>query len=306
MSRLMPAAALCMVPAAFAPVAAAAQDVPAANGVRTLAPIRLYPGAAPGTPPATQAEAEDRMGPLTVLRNVSVPTVTPVLPAPGKANGAAVVIAPGGGYRILAIDIEGYQEARWLAARGISAFVLKYRVMPVTGSLADMAKQAVANMPPASQSAYVTFDYPPAVADAANAVRLVRRRAGEWGVDPRRIGLMGFSAGAISTVRVATDAGITDRPDFVAAIYPPLEAVAVPADAPPLFGAIALDDPLFAGKGFGLIDAWRKAKRPVEFHLYETGGHGFGMGRPGTTTGDWLASFHGWMTMRKLVPGAAR
>lgn len=273
---------------------------------RTLPAIRLYTGAPPTAAKPVQAEATVDFGGIKVLTNVSDPTLTPVLPAPGKVNGAAVIIAPGGGYGMLSIDIEGYQEAQWLAERGVAAFVLKYRTKPFKGGIADMVRLFAAKPPAPGQSAYVTFDYPPAVSDAGAAVDLVRRRAADWGVDPHRIGFMGFSAGAITALKLAVAPGAEGRPDFVAAIYPPLEALPVPDDAPPLFGAIALDDGLFAGKGFGLIEAWRKSKRPVEFHLYEKSGHGFGMGKPGTTTTGWIDSFYAWMTMRKLMIAAPR
>jgi acetyl esterase/lipase len=236
-----------------------------------------------------------------LVMNVSAPTLTPVLPPPGTANGSAVIIAPGGGFSVLAIDIEGYAQANWLAARGVTAFVLSYRLKPRSGDLAQMVKEDAGLIRPDRR-----FEaYPPAVADAQAAVRLVRARAKEWGIDPKRVGMMGFSAGAVTTIATAIAADATSRPDFVIPIYPPLQEEAVPKGAPPLYGIIALDDPLFAGPSFGLIQSWRKAGSAIEFHLYERGGHGFGMGKAGTTTDGWIEEALRWMRMHGFVPEAA-
>jgi acetyl esterase/lipase len=116
----------------------------------------------------------------------------------------------------------------------------------------------------------------PQIADSRAAFALIRRRAAEWKVDPDRIGMIGFSAGAMLTLATAL-AGEDAKPAFIGDVYGPLAPVTVPADAPPLFVALAADDPLFANGGFGLIDSWRAARKPAEFHLYEQGGHGFGM-----------------------------
>lgn len=114
--------------------------------------------------------------------------------------------------------------------------------------------------------------------------------------------MLGFSAGAITALKVATAANTDARPDFVASIYGPLEAIPAPTDAPPLFIASAMDDATFGGRGYGLLDAWRGAKRPLEVHLYERGGHGFGLGRPGSTTADWPAQFLSWLRMSRVIP----
>jgi acetyl esterase/lipase len=116
----------------------------------------------------------------------------------------------------------------------------------------------------------------PQLEDARAAFTLIRRRAAEWKIDPARIGMVGFSAGAMLTLLTEL-AGQDAKPAFIGIIYGPLAAVTVPADAPPLFVALAADDPFFANGGFGLIESWRAAKKPAEFHLYEQGGHGFGM-----------------------------
>jgi acetyl esterase/lipase len=128
----------------------------------------------------------------------------------------------------------------------------------------------------------------------------VRRRAKEWHVDPDRVGMLGFSAGAMLTMTV-TLAGVDAKPAFIGNIYGPLAPVIVPAGAPPLFVALAADDPLFGNGGFGLIERWRSARRPVEFHLYEQGGHGFGMYPKDTTSTGWFDAFVSWLRMHKFV-----
>jgi dienelactone hydrolase len=133
---------------------------------------------------------------------------------------------------------------------------------------------------------------------------LVRARAAEWKIDPARVGIIGFSAGAMTARRVALDAPPAERPNFVGYIYGPQDAETVPADAPPLFNAIALNDSLFPNKGFPIAQAWYAAKRPVEIHGYQTGDHGFGLGAPGTTNTGMLGQFVAWLDMQGfLKPG---
>jgi acetyl esterase/lipase len=136
----------------------------------------------------------------------------------------------------------------------------------------------------------------PQIADARAAFTLVRARADEWKIDRKRVGMVGFSAGAMLTMATTLGGGDA-KPAFIGDIYGPLETVTVPADAPPLFAALAADDPLFAGRGMGLIDAWAAAKKPVEFHLYGQGGHGFGMYPKETTSTGWFDAFYKWIVM---------
>jgi acetyl esterase/lipase len=238
------------------------------------------------------------------VRNVVNPTLTPFLPDPAKATGAAVIVAPGGAFRILAIDHEGYAVARWLADHGIAAFLLKYRTVPVPRDEKGFNEAMVAFMKTAV--ATPRLETPPEpLADAQAAVRMVRARSREWSVDPARVGFVGFSAGAMTTLSVGLAAEKDARPDFIAPIYPPMMAREVPADAPPMFLAIALDDPLFArGKPLGLIDAWRDAKRPLEVHLYEKGAHGFGMSSRSAGSALWIDQFHAWMKDRGILKAA--
>ncbi|HWU79186.1 MAG TPA: alpha/beta hydrolase fold domain-containing protein, partial [Caulobacter sp.] len=145
----------------------------------------------------------------------------------------------------------------------------------------------------------------PQIADSRAAFALVRKRAAEWRVDPDRIGMVGFSAGAMLTM-ATTLAGQDAKPAFIGIIYGSLAPVTPPADAPPMFVALAADDPFFANSEFGLIDSWRKAKRPVEFHLYEQGGHGFGMYPKTTTSTGWFDAFSRWIGMHGMLSPRAR
>ena len=236
-------------------------------------------------------------------RNVTVATLRPFLPDPSKATGAAVIVAPGGGFRTLSMENEGSNVARALAARGVAAFVLKYRLNQTPADLEEFARPAPAprSAPPAQRPAPgdMAARIAPQIADANAAFALVRANAKKWHVDPDRIGMIGFSAGAALTM--ATTLNNRDaKPAFIGNIYGPLSAVDVPPDAPPLFAAIAADDPLFPFN-VGLIENWRKAHRPVEFHYYEQGGHGFGMYPKETTSTGWFDAFVKWLGMHGYV-----
>jgi len=255
-------------------------------------------------PDATAPESWHSQYGSMFARNVTVATLRPFLPDPSKATGAAVIVAPGGGFRTLSMENEGWNVARALAEKGVAAFVLKYRLNQTPADLDEFAR------PPAPRPASAPTGAPPAtrpspgdmaariapqIADANAAFALVRANATKWHVDPNRIGMIGFSAGAMLTM--ATTLNNHDaKPAFIGNIYGPLGAVEVPADAPPLFAAIAADDPLFPFN-VGLIENWRKANRPVEFHYYEQGGHGFGMYPKETTSTGWFDAFARWLGM---------
>ena len=237
------------------------------------------------------------------IRNVVNPTLTPVLPDPAKANGVAVIVAPGGGFRGLSIDMEGFKVAHWLADRGIAAFVLKYRLIPTPRDASSYMQNVMASMAHMDPEVVFRDPTPEAQEDALAAIRLVRQRAAEWHIAPGKLGFIGYSAGAVTTLGVGLAIDPAARPDFIAPIYPVMVARQVPADAPPMFLAIALDDPLFAsGKSLALIESWRAAKRPLEVHLYGTGGHGFSMNEHFNAASLYLDEFQAWMKDRKILP----
>lgn len=235
-------------------------------------------------------------------RNVTEATLTPFLPDPAKATGAAVIVTPGGGFRTLSMENEGWDVARALNQRGVAAFVLKYRLNQTPASLEEFA----APPPPRPADAAASAGPPPLqermrslgpmIADAEAAFALIRANADKWKVDPQRIGMIGFSAGAALTLATAS-ASSTAKPAFLGDIYGPLNEMEVPAGSPPLFVALAADDPLFDTYDFGIVRSWRKAGVPVEFHYYEQGGHGFGMYPKETTSTGWFDAFADWLRM---------
>lgn len=305
--RRGPLAALAAAVALAAAIPAAAQDdrmTPIETPAQPTA-IELGTGPLPG---ATAQESWHSQYGSKFARNVTVATLTPFLPDPAKATGAAVVVAPGGGFRTLSMENEGWDVARALADRGVAAFVLKYRLNPTPADMPGFEKSmrelfSGNARPPRMDPDQAMKAIAPQIADSRAAFALVRRRAGEWHVDPDRVGMVGFSAGAMLTMATAL-AGEDAKPAFIGNIYGPLSAVTVPADAPPLFVALAADDPFFAHGGFGLIESWQAAKRPVEFHLYEQGGHGFGMYPKETTSTGWFDAFASWLAMHGYLKPA--
>ena len=244
-----------------------------------------------------------------MARNISTATLTPFLPKPGEANGAAVIVAPGGGFRWLSMGNEGWEVAQALADRGIAAFVLKYRLHPTPESLdafkesmnrtfasaanrAEMSKETPRPSPP-------RMDLSNQLEDAEAAYAMIVKRASEWGVDTARLGMIGFSAGAGLTMHATLNSRSMEL-DFIGPIYGGMGPVEVPKNAPPMFNVIATDDFLFRGQ-FGVIDSWFKAGRPVEFHLYQTGGHGFGLGNPNRTSNRWFDAFIHWLDVNEFL-----
>ncbi|WCM28637.1 alpha/beta hydrolase [Sphingomonas sp. QA11] len=305
--RIAPGVALVFAVPAFS--AQPIQQPPGAIGIS--ADDSITPLASPAEPNAialatggvagsTAPESWFRQYGTAFTRNVSVATVTPFLPDPAKATGAAVIVAPGGGGIFLSAEAEGWKVAQALANRGIAAFVLKYRTRPTPAGALEFkaamdamfanAGRRDSRLKPDAAAARVSD----AMVDASAAFKLIRDHAHEWHVDPQRVGMIGFSAGAMVTMTTFLGMPAT-KPAFIGPIYGSMEPVTVPADAPPMFAVLAADDPLFARKGLGLIDSWQQAGRPVEFHLYEHGGHGFGLGKKGTTTTGWFDAFVLWL-----------
>lgn len=275
--------------------------------------IPLYPGVAPGSENARQKEATfvnpDNQ---TRIRNVTQPTLTAYLPERGKASGTAIVIAPGGGFVHLAIEKEGIDVARWLQARGVAAFVLKYRLMD-TGTEEEYQKRAATvarpTQPIQPTATPARTENPErqkviaqCIADGRQAIKLVRQRAAEWGIAPDRIGLMGFSAGGILTMGVVMQHDADSRPNFAAPIYGGNTGdLPVAADAPPLFIAVADDDQMFSGSSAKLYLEWKAAKRPAELHIYSKGGHGFGLTTRGWPVDSWIDRYGDWLKTQGLM-----
>lgn len=259
--------------------------------------IALNTGGVPGMPPESWFSDHGQR----VVRNVSQATLTPFLPKPGLATGAAVIVAPGGAFAQLSMDNEGWPVARWLADHGIAAFVLKYRLSPSAPTLDGYGVEVTAKIKAVMAGKLDLHTPPQALEDATAALRLVRGHAGEWKVDPRRVGFLGFSAGAMTALSLMQTASDADMPAFVAPVYGPMLPVAVPAHAPALFIALAADDPLFGNQGYGLAESWKQAGKKVEVHVFQSGGHGFGLGQPGTTTIDWIIGFRRWLDVNGML-----
>lgn len=248
-----------------------------------------------------------------MARNITTATLTPFLPTAGSTNGAAVIVAPGGGFRWLSMGNEGWEVAEALAKQGIAAFVLKYRLFPTAPSLDEFS--AWMNRPrpaPAASSDSSKTTPPPRppqmdlsnqLEDAEAAYAMIVDRAKEWGVDTSRVGMIGFSAGAGLTMH-STLHSKKMHLAFIGPIYGGMGPVEVPKNAPPMFSVIASDDFLFGGQ-FGVIESWYKAGRPVEFHLYQNGGHGFGLGNPNRTSNRWFDAFIHWLDVNNFLRNAS-
>jgi acetyl esterase/lipase len=267
--------------------------------------IPLYSGPISGSESWTQQEREyfSKDWQTQIVANVTRPTLTAYLPAPDKATGTAVVIAPGGGFYALSINSEGIDVAKWLASRGVAAFVLKYRLIK-SGDNAPADFNAAMQTPGAFETASRDV-IPLAIADGRNAVAYVRSHAAEFGVAPDRVGLMGFSAGGTVVTGVAFQYDKDSRPAFLAPIYAYTGAVApaaVPSDAPPIFVVAATDDELgLAPQSVDLYAKWAAAKKPSELHMYSKGGHGFGMHAKGTPSDTWIERFGDWLGTQGLL-----
>lgn len=276
----------------------------------TQDPIRLWPGPAPGSEDWTDDE-ESLTDPNTgmfVIRNVVVPTLTPMLPDPGAANGTAVVVAPGGAFAALAWHHEGTSTAEWLAKRGIVAFVLKYRLARLPSDPAELIAE-IGPMPDPNDGPAMTAwlrkgikNAPDlATADAEQAIRLLRARAAEWGVAPDRIGIIGFSAGGTVASQTAATTDPQARPTFVVNMYGAFCDRDVTSAAPPMFGVVAADDTLCRDSFLDVARRWMDAGVPTEVHVYESGGHGFGMTPQGSAVDTWPDRLGEWLATRGMV-----
>jgi len=269
--------------------------------------LDLWPGAAPGSEGASQVEVISRFptGAFEVVRNVTRPTLEVFRPDPGTATGAAVIIAPGGGFRYLTMQAEGSDVARVLTAHGVTAFVLKYRTLETPADdRAHWRDFFVFMAGAASANGALDLDAAaaPGIADGVQALHLVRQHAGEWGVDPDRIGMIGFSAGAKVASGVLLSPDPAARPAFAGLIYgATFNDDALPAGLPPVFLAVAGDDRLAAPTVMDFYTAAVKGGHQPELHVYATGGHGFGMNHQGASSDFWINDLVNWLAVQKLA-----
>lgn len=285
--------------------------------------IALYEGAPPGSEDWKQQEMSIVVGDPkndlhnsdTVIANVTKPTLTVVRPAKGAANGTGVIVVPGGGFRVLSYDNEGTRVAQWLVDHGFTAFILKYRLHEMPGTIEDFrrnveqvgrrdrgpqSKNSAAAPPP------VPVSRPPlgpvellGIADGERAVQLVRARAASFGIDPKRIGIIGFSAGGMVAGGAAVRLAAADRPAFVGMIYSSIPDE-VPAGAPPAFFAAAADDQVIADVPQA-FSRWRASGASAELHIYAKGRHGFATRRQGLPVDGWLDVFNAWLKQQGFV-----
>jgi acetyl esterase/lipase len=267
--------------------------------------IPLYPGSASGSAQQPDAEKQyfSKEWQTEIVTNVTRPTLTEFKPSAETKNGTAIVICPGGGFMALSINSEGNDVAKYLAARGVTAFVLKYRLAH-TG---DDAAQEFEDLYKDKQKfgALVQPVIPQAIADGQAAVTYVRSHAADLGINADRVGIIGFSAGGTVTAGVAFHYTPESRPAFVAPIYAAAGMMAtapVPADAPPMFIAAATDDSLgLAPDSIALYQAWAGAHKSVELHMYAKGGHGFGMRVQNIPTDHWIDRFADWLALEGFM-----
>ena len=213
-----------------------------------------------------------------VVTNVSKPTIEVF--APENPNGTSVIIAPGGGLYALSINSEGKDVAKWLSEKGITAFVLKYRLVPTgTDGVKEITKESTTN--PQRIMDRVGAVLPFSIQDGLAAISYVRSNAYKFNIDPQKIGFMGFSAGGAVTMGVAYNYDDSNKPNFIVPVYPWTTALPVqsaPEDAPPLLVICATDDPLgLAAGSIALYSSWLKTNKNAALHMYSKGGHGFGM-----------------------------
>lgn len=302
--------------------AVASPPVTSASYVQELAPMPVWPAGVPsmkGWPGLTTVPVQEELrAEGEQAWNVTVPTLQPFFPAPEKANGMAVMIAPGGGFRLLAIHHEGSRVARWFAERGVAAFVLKYRLIqsPPGETNEEMRARVQATLAPGVGGI-------PGSEDAAEALRIIRANAARWKIDPKKVGAVGFSAGG-HIVGMTMFGPQDERPNFAGMIYgmpfgdpgpaiPPanlpypegtpsepwLQPPATPAPGrlPPMFLAMAQDD-LAVGIGFrAFYDKLFAAGYRPEMHLYARGKHAFGVVQNNITADRWPQQFLAWAEM---------
>jgi acetyl esterase/lipase len=267
--------------------------------------INLYSGAAPGSEDWNYPEKQyfSKVWNTEVVSNVTRPTLIVFRPDPSLANGTSAVICPGGGFMALSIASEGTDVAKWLAAKGVTAFVLKYRLAHTGEDATQEFAQAFQDRKKFGET--IGNVIPLSIADGLAALTYVRKHAADWGLAPERIGIVGFSAGGTVTAAAGLRYTPDNRPAFVAPIYAAasrVKDIPVPADAPPMFLAAATDDQLhLAGDSIDLYNRWTAALKPAELHMYAKGGHGFGMRRQSLPSDHWIERFGEWLDMQGFL-----
>jgi dienelactone hydrolase len=273
----------------------------AAQPVWAQATIPVYSGVAPGserwTLPETVVTLSEPIPLGAVITNVSQPTLTVFRPDLSTRTNTAVIVAPGGAFHFLTME-EGIRIAEWFRSRGITALVLKYRVLQTTQEHMDPKRLLAETVKQTNEETAPVF--PLAVADARAALAFVRAHAADYGVLPNRVGIIGFSAGAQLAVHLALHSAEGQGPDFIASLYSGMNdlmrPLSVPNWAPPAFFAVASDDQLgFAPVSADLYVAWLAAVRPVELHAYAQGGHGFTMRARGLPVDSWPQRLEDWL-----------
>ena len=255
--------------------------------------VNIWPGVAPGSETWTHKEMTVKDTPLgTVIFNVVTPTLTAYLPERARATGTGVIIAPGGAFVALAVDLEGHDVARRLQERGIAAFVLKYR-------LVEKRQDGIPQMDMDTAGRY-------GIADGIQAIKVVRQRAAEWGLSRDRVGFLGFSSGAMVAGGTLLQGDSAARPSFAAMIYGgPFGAMPpIPAKLPPMFLAWAQDDRVVPGLIVKFHEALTAAGHKPEVHIFSAGGHGFGMKKQGTSSDHWFDAFAYWLEAQGLTKPA--
>lgn len=264
----------------------------------------LYDGPAPGSENWNWNEKEaTRPDRGNMVYNVSNPSVEIYKPAAGQENGTAVIIAPGGGFHFLSIDNEGRNLAKALTAKGVTCFILHYRLVQVHSD--DPAGEFLKKMGTSQYQQDITKLLPLAINDARQAISLVRKNAQAFNINPHRIGIIGFSAGGTLAAASLFNFTAENKPDFAATIYPFFPSALMgnlTSSAPPLFIAVASDDNLgLTSHSIDLYNKWLNAKIPVELHAYAKGGHGFGTRPQNLPVDSWLARYTDWLNMQGLL-----
>ena len=239
-----------------------------------------------------------------VITNVSKPVLEVFVPKNSDTKKSAVIIAPGGGLYALSIRTEGRMVAEWLNRKGVAAFVLKYRLVPTKeDGVAEITQLSMTD--PSKIMNEVEKVLPLSVADGLSAMRFVREHADDFGIDPNKIGFMGFSAGGAVTMGVGYGYSNKDRPNFLVPVYPWTDAQQVrepQGDCPPMFIVCATNDPLDLARGsIELYDSMQKAGKNVSLMMYGKGGHGFGLKSQGLPSDSWIERFYEWAVSENLI-----